>query len=78
VADPRRIVYNLTKPVRAARRLERTVCHLEATGAAAVVTANPGGILQIAAGVRRRGLPMRGLHIVELPDKADAVAGRGA
>lgn len=69
---------NLTKPVRAARRLERTVRHLEATGAAAVVTANPGCILQIVAGVRRRGLPMRMLHIVELLDKADAVAGRGA
>jgi glycolate oxidase iron-sulfur subunit len=77
VADPRRIIYNLTEPVMAARLLERTVRHLEATGAAAVVTANPGCI-QIAAGVRRRELPMRVLHIGELLDGTYAVAERGA
>jgi glycolate oxidase iron-sulfur subunit len=62
----------------AARLLERTVRHLEATGAAAVVTANPGCIPQITAGVRRRGLPMRVLHIGELLDGTYAVAERGA
>jgi glycolate oxidase iron-sulfur subunit len=62
----------------AARLLERTVRHLEATGAAAVVTANPGCLLQITAGVRRRGLPMRVLHIGELLDGTYAVAERGA
>lgn len=49
---------------------------LEGTGAAAVVTANPGCILPIAAGLRERGLPMRILHVVELLDEADAAAER--
>lgn len=63
-------IYNLTEPKMAARLLERKVGHLAATGAEAVVTANPGCILQIAAGLRRRGLPMRVLHVVELLDQA--------
>lgn len=63
-------IYNLTEPEMAARLLERKVAHLAATGAEAVVTANPGCILQIAAGLHRRGLPMRVLHIVELLDRA--------
>jgi glycolate oxidase iron-sulfur subunit len=71
-------VYNLTEPAMAARLLERKVRHLEATGAETVVTANPGCILQIAAGVRQRGLPMRVVHLVELLDEAYAAAGRGA
>jgi glycolate oxidase iron-sulfur subunit len=71
-------IYNLTEPAMAARLLERKVGHLAATGAEAVVTANPGCILQMAAGVRRRGLPMRVLHIVELLDEAYAAAERGA
>lgn len=69
-------IYNLTEPEMARRLLERKVRHLEATGAEAVVTANPGCLLQIAAGVRRRGLPMRVLHIVELLDQAYAAAER--
>jgi glycolate oxidase iron-sulfur subunit len=71
-------VYNLTEPAMAARLLARKVRHLQATGAEAVVTANPGCILQIVAGVRQRGLAMRVLHVVELLDQAYAVAGRGA
>jgi glycolate oxidase iron-sulfur subunit len=63
-------IYNLTEPAMARRLLERKTHHLAATGADAVVTANPGCILQIAAGVRRRGLPMRVLHIVEVLDQA--------
>jgi glycolate dehydrogenase iron-sulfur subunit len=39
-----------------------------------VVTANPGCILRIAAGLRERGVPMRVLHIVELLDAVYAAA----
>jgi glycolate oxidase iron-sulfur subunit len=39
-----------------------------------VVTANPGCILQVAAGLRERGAPMRVLHVVELLDAAYAAA----
>jgi len=69
--------YNLSEPAMARRLLERKLRHLQATGAEVVVTANPGCILQIAAGLRARGLPMRVLHIVELLDEAYAVAEGG-
>ena len=69
--------YNLAEPVMARRLLERKVSHLQATGATAVVTANPGCILQLAAGVRQRGLPMEVLHVVELLDRAYAAAEPG-
>jgi len=58
----------------ARRLLARKVGHLQATGAEAVVTANPGCILPIAVGLRERGVPMRVLHIVELLDAAYAAA----
>jgi glycolate oxidase iron-sulfur subunit len=70
-------IYNLTEPVMARRLLERKVRHLQATDADAVVTANPGCILQMAAGLRRRGASMRVLHIVEALDEAYQVAERG-
>ena len=63
-------IYNLTEPEMAERLLERKVNHIAATGAQAVVTANPGCILQIVLGLRRRGLSMRVLHLVELLDLA--------
>jgi glycolate oxidase iron-sulfur subunit len=70
--------YNLTEPEMARRLLERKTRHIEATGADAVVTANPGCILQIAVGLRRRRLPMRVLHVVEILDQAYAAAEGGA
>ncbi|MBI1848452.1 MAG: 4Fe-4S dicluster domain-containing protein [Candidatus Rokubacteria bacterium] len=63
-------IYNLTEPEMAERLLRRKVGHVLATGAEAVVTANPGCILQIAKGVRDRGAPTRVLHLVELLDRA--------
>lgn len=38
------------------------------------MTADPGRILQIAAGLRARGLPRRVLHVVALLDEAYAAA----
>jgi glycolate oxidase iron-sulfur subunit len=63
-------IYNLTQPEMATRLLRRKVRHIESTDAKAVVTANPGCILQIQAGLRDRGLPIQVLHIVELLDRA--------
>jgi glycolate oxidase iron-sulfur subunit len=71
-------IYNLTEPELAQRLLARKIGHLEATGAEAVVTANPGCILQLAAGLRQRGRPMAVLHIVELLDRAYAAAAPAA
>jgi glycolate dehydrogenase iron-sulfur subunit len=63
-------IYNLTQPEMATRLLHRKVRHVESTHADAVVTANPGCILQIQAGLREQGSPMAVLHIVEVLDRA--------
>jgi glycolate oxidase iron-sulfur subunit len=54
----------------AARLLRRKVRHVASTGAEAVVTANPGCILQIQQGLREAGSEVRVLHLVELLDRA--------
>jgi glycolate oxidase iron-sulfur subunit len=63
-------IYNLTQPEMATRLLARKVGHVTATGAEAVVTANPGCILQIQQGLAHAGSAVRVLHIVELLDRA--------
>ena len=63
-------IYNLTQPEMAARLLRRKVGHIGATGAQAVVTANPGCILQIKSGLRAQGLAIDVLHLVEVLDRA--------
>jgi glycolate oxidase iron-sulfur subunit len=63
-------IYNLTQPEMATRLSRRKVGHVLATGAEAVVTANPGCILQIQAGLGARGSAVRVLHIVEILDRA--------
>ena len=63
-------IYNLTQPEMAERLLRRKVNHIVETGAQAVVTANPGCILQIQLGLRARGRDVKVLHIVEVLDKA--------
>ena len=62
-------IYNLTQPEMAGRLLQRKVRHVLGTGAAAVVTANPGCILQIQQGLRAAGSPVAVLHIVEILDR---------
>jgi glycolate oxidase iron-sulfur subunit len=51
--------YNLVQPEMAQRLQQRKIAHIRETGAAAVVTANPGCIIQIAQGLRARRLPPR-------------------
>lgn len=63
-------IYNLTQPEMATRLQERKVRNLLATGADAVVTANPGCIIQILQGLRPQGSSMKVLHLVELLDRA--------
>jgi glycolate oxidase iron-sulfur subunit len=64
--------YNLTQPEMATRLQARKVANIAATGADAVVTANPGCIIQIAQGLLAGGTPVEVLHIVELLDQAYA------
>jgi glycolate oxidase iron-sulfur subunit len=63
-------IYNLTEPEMATRLLHRKVSHVLATGAEAVVTANPGCILQIQAGLGAHESPVRVMHLVEILDHA--------
>ena len=63
-------IYNLTQPEMADRLLRRKVRNVESTGADVVVTANPGCILQIQAGLRAQGRERPVLHLVEVLDRA--------
>jgi glycolate oxidase iron-sulfur subunit len=63
-------VYNITQPELSQKLLERKIAHIEATGASLVATGNPGCVMQIASGVKKRGLPMRVVHPVQLLDWA--------
>ena len=61
-------------PRRRSACADRKMAHVEATGATTVVTANPGCILQLAAGLRARGRDAEVLHVVEVLDRAYAAA----
>ncbi|HEV2645523.1 MAG TPA: heterodisulfide reductase-related iron-sulfur binding cluster [Acidobacteriaceae bacterium] len=62
-------VYNLLQPEPAQQLGDRKVAHLLATQAEAVVSANPGCLLQLMSGLRRAGQPeLPALHMIELLD----------
>jgi glycolate dehydrogenase iron-sulfur subunit len=70
-------IYNLTEPEMATRLLHRKVSHVLATGAEAVVTANPGCILQIQAGLGAHDARVQVVHLVEILDRAYGGQGGG-
>lgn len=62
-------VYNLLEPEAAAQLGARKVENLLATRAQAVLSANPGCLLQLANGLRQRGLAaIPAFHLVEVLD----------
>jgi glycolate oxidase iron-sulfur subunit len=62
-------VYNLLQPEPAQQLGDRKVSHLLATHAKAVVSANPGCLLQLMNGLRRRGeKELPAFHMIELLD----------
>ena len=63
-------VYNLLEPELSARVLAEKLGRVRETGAATLATGNPGCHMQIAAGARLAGLPLRVCHPVELLDAA--------
>jgi glycolate oxidase iron-sulfur subunit len=63
-------IYNLLHPEPAHEFLNRKLDRLAETGAQVVVAGNPGCLLQIAAGLRERGIPMRAAHTIEILDWA--------
>jgi len=63
-------VYSITHPDLAMRLLDRKMANIAATGAETVVTSNPGCLLQLELGVKRAGLDIKAIHVMELLDRA--------
>ncbi|HEY7518310.1 MAG TPA: heterodisulfide reductase-related iron-sulfur binding cluster [Methylomirabilota bacterium] len=63
-------VYNILEPEMAERLLAEKVDRIVETGARTVVTGNPGCLLQIASGCRRRGIDVEVIHPVTLLARA--------
>jgi len=68
-------IYNITNQEMAQQLLKRKMEHVIETGASIIATGNPGCMMQIAMGVRERGLPMKVVHPVQLLDEAYRVSG---
>ncbi|MFL6230619.1 MAG: (Fe-S)-binding protein [Pyrinomonadaceae bacterium] len=68
-------VYNLLEPELSSRVLAEKLKHVNETGAALLTTGNPGCHMQIAAGARLAGAPLRVCHPVELLDESYRRAG---
>ncbi|TMC78906.1 MAG: 4Fe-4S dicluster domain-containing protein [Chloroflexi bacterium] len=62
--------YNVTEPDLARAVLERKVGHILRSGAQMVVTANPGCLMQIQAGLRAAGSRVTVIHLMDLLDRA--------
>jgi glycolate oxidase iron-sulfur subunit len=67
-------VYNLLQPEMSDTLLERKLDNARTTGARTIVSANPGCMLQLEAGLRRRGEAVEVVHIMTLLDRAYAGA----
>jgi glycolate oxidase iron-sulfur subunit len=63
-------VYNVTEPKAALDLLDDKMTHAKRTEAQAVLTANPGCILQLRAGAAIHNTGQEVLHVVELLDRA--------
>ena len=61
-------IYNMTEPEPAQELGDRKAQNVLKTGADALVTSNPGCLLQITNGLNRAGRPMPVMHFVELLD----------
>jgi glycolate oxidase iron-sulfur subunit len=63
-------VYNVLEPETSLALLEEKMQYARATRAQAIITANPGCILQLRAGATIHGTGQEVLHVVELLDRA--------
>jgi glycolate oxidase iron-sulfur subunit len=68
-------VYNLLEPQLSQEVLNEKLAHIAESGAEVLATGNPGCHMQIAAGAKLAGLPLRVCHPVELLDESYARAG---
>jgi glycolate oxidase iron-sulfur subunit len=69
-------LYMLTEPEMSSRLLDDKMREVRATGTMTIVTANPGCMLQLDAGLRRAGIDGEVVHVVELLDHAYATETR--
>jgi glycolate oxidase iron-sulfur subunit len=67
-------IYNVLHPDKANQLLERKLDNALATGAPTIVTANPGCLIQLRAGLAARGSDVRARHLLDLLDEAYAAA----
>jgi glycolate oxidase iron-sulfur subunit len=67
-------VYNVTQTAASMDLLKEKMEAARATGAAVIVTANPGCILQLRAGAEMHATGQQVLHVIELLDRAGAPA----
>ncbi len=65
-------IYNLLQTEMAGQLRERKVDHATATGAAVIVSANPGCMLQMRAGLAARGSDVQVEHLMTILDRAYA------
>ncbi len=63
-------IYNVQQPTISLPLLDEKMIYAKETGADVVVTANPGCMLQLRAGVRRARTGQQVMHVVELLDQA--------
>lgn len=63
-------IYNLLQPDMASSLLGRKLDNALTTGATAIVSANPGCMLQLSAGLKARGSSWQVIHLMDLLDQA--------
>ena len=61
-------IYNMLEPEAAAQLRDRKVANILKTDAEAIISGNPGCLLQIATGLESAGRPMRIMHLIEVVD----------
>ncbi|MEP6690498.1 MAG: heterodisulfide reductase-related iron-sulfur binding cluster [Gemmatimonadaceae bacterium] len=65
-------IFNLVEPALSADVLAPKLAHIARTGAALVVTANPGCLMQIGAGMAQAGMSQRAVHVIDVLDASYA------
>ena len=63
-------IYNLLEPEPATQLRDRKARNIISTGAKAIVSGNPGCLLQIANGLEAAGQPLEIMHLVEVLDRS--------
>lgn len=63
-------IYSFAQQEMSRRLLDEKMVDVGGTGAPVIVTANPGCMMQLEAGLRRHGMRGRVVHVVELLDEA--------